>query len=68
MVFTQSTGSHRQIPLNVHRVVLANRFVNHPKAQDFISLRKEGVKIQYTTQRNLLVFPTLMQRKPKRSL
>lgn len=34
-----------QIPLNFHRAVVANRFVNHPEAQDVVSLRKEGVKI-----------------------
>lgn len=28
-----------------HRAVVANRFVNHPEAQDVVSLRKEGVKI-----------------------
>lgn len=45
MVSTQSTRSHTQIPLNFHRAVVANRFVNHPEAQDVVSLRKEGVKI-----------------------
>lgn len=45
MVSTQSTGSHVQIPLDFHRVAIVNRFVNHPEAQDFVSLRKEGVKI-----------------------
>lgn len=45
MVSTQRTGSHIQIPLDFHRVAVANRFVYHPEAQDFVSLRKEGVKL-----------------------